>query len=138
MTKKKSKSALSVMPGVDNAQALNPNLSGRVKRTTLLKPDEYVEGIRNGDLSILSRAITLVESQRDDHQQLAEEVINACLPFSGNSVRIGITGIPGVGKSTFIEAFGSHLIQAHQKKVAVLAVDPSSQKTKGRHQEEIG
>lgn len=131
MSNKKSKSALSVKPGVENAQALNPNLSGRIKRSALLKPDEYIDGIRNGDLSILSRAITLVESQKEDHQQLAEEVINACLPFAGNAIRIGITGIPGVGKSTFIEAFGAYLIQAKKKKVAVLAVDPSSQKTKG-------
>jgi LAO/AO transport system kinase len=131
VSKKKSKSALSVKPGVTNAQALNPNLGGRLKRSVALSADDYVAGIRTGDLSILSRAITLVESQLETHQELAEQVINACLPYSGNSMRIGITGIPGVGKSTFIEAFGLHLIQQQHKKVAVLAVDPSSQKTKG-------
>jgi len=77
------------------------------------------------DRRSLAKAITLIESKRDDHRQEAQQVLEAALPFTGNSIRIGITGIPGVGKSTFIEAFGLYLIK-QGKKVAVLAVDPSS------------
>ena len=91
----------------------------------------YFEGIKNNNRTLLSEAITLVESHNPVHQKVAEEIIELCLPHSGNSTRIGITGIPGVGKSTFIEAFGSYLIDQEKKKVAVLAVDPSSQKSKG-------
>jgi LAO/AO transport system kinase len=131
MSGKPRKSALHVQPGVTPAEPLNPNLGNQLKRTAALNAQHYVAGILGGDLAILSRAITLVESTLPEHQKLAEEVINACLPHSGNSIRIGITGIPGVGKSTFIEAFGLHLIREAQKKVAVLAVDPSSQRTKG-------
>ncbi len=81
--------------------------------------------LRSGNRRALARAITLVESTRSDDRELAQSVLEQCLPHSGKSIRIGITGIPGVGKSTFIEAFGLHLI-AQGKKVAVLAVDPSS------------
>jgi LAO/AO transport system kinase len=91
---------------------------------------ELVQGILNGDIPTLARAITLVESTNIEHYQNSNEIIDRCLPHSGNSVRIGITGVPGVGKSTFIEAFGSYLT-AHGKKVAVLAVDPSSTIGKG-------
>lgn len=80
---------------------------------------------------MLSRAITLVESRLHSDQELAQEVINAVLPYAGNSVRIGITGVPGVGKSTFIEAFGIYLIQQQNKKLAVLAIDPTSQRSGG-------
>lgn len=80
---------------------------------------------------MLSRAITLVESRLLSDQELAQEVINAVLPHSGNSVRIGITGVPGVGKSTFIEAFGNYLIKEESKKLAVLAIDPTSQRSGG-------
>ena len=80
---------------------------------------------------MLSRAITLVESKLASDQELAQEVIGAVLPHSGNSVRVGITGVPGVGKSTFIEAFGIYLIQEQQKKLAVLAIDPTSQRSGG-------
>lgn len=78
----------------------------------------------------LSQAITLIESSKKDHQEIAQKVINFCLPLSGNSVRIGITGVPGVGKSTFIEAFGTFLTSIG-KKVAVLAIDPTSQQSRG-------
>lgn len=81
--------------------------------------------LRQGDRRTLAVAITLVESKRDDHRYEAQQVLEQILPQTGNSIRIGITGIPGVGKSTFIEAFGLHLIK-QGKKVAVLAVDPSS------------
>lgn len=97
----------------------------------LFKSDEYVKKILQGDRIMLSRAITLVESTLPEHQNLAIDVIQKCLAFSGNSIRIGVTGVPGVGKSTFIEAFGSYLIEKHNKKVAVLSIDPSSTQSKG-------
>jgi LAO/AO transport system kinase len=91
---------------------------------------EYRNGILSGDRAILSRAITLVESSLDSDADLASQLVQEILPKTGNSIRIGITGVPGVGKSTFIESFGKLLVdKGHQ--VAVLAVDPSSQKTKG-------
>ena len=86
---------------------------------------ELIEGILNGNITALSRAITLVESTNVSHLEKANEVVNACLPHANKSIRIGITGVPGVGKSTFIEAFGKYLTGLG-KKVAVLAVDPSS------------
>ncbi|MEK6782674.1 MAG: methylmalonyl Co-A mutase-associated GTPase MeaB [Bacteroidota bacterium] len=91
---------------------------------------ELKEGILSGDRIILAKAITLVESQLPSDQQMAEELIEKLLPKTGSAIRLGITGVPGVGKSTFIESFGKHLTSLH-KKIAVLAVDPSSQKTKG-------
>lgn len=92
--------------------------------------ENYVAGIKQSDRVVLSRAITLVESNNPNDKILANKLISECLPFSGNSIRIGVTGIPGVGKSTFIEAFGSYLISIG-KKVAVLAIDPSSATNKG-------
>lgn len=92
--------------------------------------DELFNGIQNGDRSMLSRAITLVESSKHEHHQMAEELIQKCMPYSGNSIRIGITGVPGVGKSTFIESFGEYITQ-QSKKLAVLAIDPSSERSKG-------
>jgi LAO/AO transport system kinase len=96
------------------------------------RPDvaEYFREIRNGNRIFLGRAITLIESKKPEHQALAQELIELCLPFSGNSIRIGITGVPGAGKSTFIESFGTYLTN-QDKKVAVLAVDPSSNISKG-------
>ncbi|MGV3558363.1 methylmalonyl Co-A mutase-associated GTPase MeaB [Larkinella arboricola] len=95
-----------------------------------LPPDHYIAGIRAGDRLVLSRAITLVESQLESDQALALQVLEAVLPQTGNAIRIGITGVPGVGKSTFIEAFGKHLTSSG-KKLAVLAIDPSSQRSHG-------
>lgn len=92
--------------------------------------DELVNGILSGDKTALSRAITLVESTSAAHLEKATDVVNKCLPHANKSVRIGITGVPGVGKSTFIEAFGKHLTSLG-KKVAVLAVDPSSSVSHG-------
>jgi len=86
--------------------------------------------IRDGDRRALARAITLIESTRDDHRAQAEQLMAELLPYSGNSIRVGISGVPGVGKSTFIEIFGLKIIEAGHK-VAVLAVDPSSPKTGG-------
>ncbi|EMI72003.1 methylmalonyl Co-A mutase-associated GTPase MeaB [Leptospira noguchii] len=97
-----------------------------IRRKSLPTSEEFVKGILSGDRVMLSRAITLVESARTDHKELAEKIIDACLPHSGKSIRIGITGIPGVGKSTFIESFGMHAI-SQGKKLAVLTIDPSSQ-----------
>lgn len=101
------------------------------KKKQFFNVDYYFEGIRNKNLTILSKTITLLESTKTEHQQLAEELIELCLPLSGKSIRIGITGVPGVGKSTFIESFGKYVIETHNKKVAVLAIDPSSTKSKG-------
>lgn len=100
------------------------------KRRKLHSVEEYVDGIRSGNIALLSKAVTLVESSRPEHQRIAQEIIMKCLPFSGNSIRIGITGVPGVGKSTFIEALGKH-ITLHGGKLAVLAIDPSSERSKG-------
>jgi LAO/AO transport system kinase len=92
--------------------------------------NEFVDGILSSQISYVSKAITLVESTKHEHQEQAQQIINAIIKYSGNSIRIGITGVPGVGKSTFIESFGLEVIkQGH--KLAVLAVDPSSQISKG-------
>ena len=99
-------------------------------RKMILSSEELFQGILNADKSSLARAITLVESTKKEDQQLAKDIIEKCLATKTNSIRIGITGVPGVGKSTFIEAFGKKLT-AIGEKVAVLAVDPSSSQTKG-------
>jgi len=91
---------------------------------------EFKKGVLAGDRVILSQAITLVESNLETDSKLAGDLVQELLPYAGNSIRVGITGVPGVGKSTFIESFGKMLVEKG-KKVAVLAVDPSSQKTKG-------
>ena len=129
---KKFKSALSVSEGVEQPPMIN---SSAVKRFRKIKRKQYTgkeltEGILSGDRTMLSKAITLIESSLPEHINLAHEVINNCLPYSGKSIRIGITGVPGVGKSTFIESFGKYLTsQGH--KIAVLAIDPSSERSKG-------
>ncbi len=103
---------------------------GSIPKKSLPDVDTFVQGILSGDIVLLSRAITLVESTLHVHQELAEKILERCLPHSGKSVRVGITGIPGVGKSTFIETFGNHLID-QGKKIAVLTIDPTSQLSKG-------
>ena len=100
------------------------------KAKNRLQASAYIDGIKNGDRVILSRAITIVESNLESDKILAKEIIQAILPKSGNSIRIGITGVPGVGKSTFIEVFGKYLV-SKQHKVAILSIDPSSQRSKG-------
>lgn len=95
-----------------------------------LSLNAYKSGVLQGNRVILSQAITLVESRLEEDMDLAAKLVQEILPATGKSIRIGITGVPGVGKSTFIEAFGKLLIQ-ERKKLAVLAVDPSSQKSKG-------
>ncbi|KKJ75727.1 protein kinase [Kiloniella litopenaei] len=94
------------------------------------KIDKLVEGIADGQRRALAQAITLIESTRSDHREDADRLLEQILPMSGKSIRIGISGVPGVGKSTFIESFGMHLI-GKGFRVAVLAIDPSSQRTGG-------
>ncbi len=111
--------------------SINPDFGkGKTPKKQLPSAEELARGIRAGNRAALSRSLTFAESKLDTHRQLAEELIHQLLPKTGNSLRIGITGVPGVGKSTFIEAFGSYLIE-QGKKVAVLAIDPSSSRTKG-------
>ena len=95
---------LQVNSGVSSQPTVNPYRRPR-RRKPQLSAGEYVEGILKGDISILGQAVTLVESTADQHQALAQEVIEKCLPYSGNSRRIGITGVPGAGKSTSIDVF---------------------------------
>lgn len=124
---------LSVNKGIEQPDTVNADSVSRFLKKNLRKEltvKQYCEGILQGNRTILSRAVTLIESNKADHQRMAQEIIGRCLPFSGNSVRIGITGVPGAGKSTFIESFGTYLT-AMGKKLAVLAIDPSSEKTKG-------
>jgi len=99
-------------------------------RKKRLDSSAYIQGILSGDRLVLSRAITLIESQNPEDTKLAEEVLQGILHQTGNAIRIGVTGVPGVGKSTFIESFGTYLTENKQK-IAVLTIDPSSQKTKG-------
>ena len=121
---------LTVNSGVAQPPVVNPYLNRRPKRKQRPSTPELVEGILRGDVTMLSRAVTLVESLSDSHQAIAQEVIEKCLPHSGNSRRIGITGVPGAGKSTSIDVFGLHVLRQGGK-LAVLAIDPSSERTKG-------
>ncbi|MCM1076067.1 MAG: methylmalonyl Co-A mutase-associated GTPase MeaB [Bacteroides sp.] len=120
---------LTVNQGVKQPPVVNPYLRPR-RRRSLPNASELVEGILKGDITTLARAVTLVESLSPDHQVIAQEVIEKCLPHSGNSRRIGITGVPGAGKSTSIDVFGLHVLRRGGK-LAVLAIDPSSERTKG-------
>ncbi|GAB4156660.1 MAG: methylmalonyl Co-A mutase-associated GTPase MeaB [Winogradskyella sp.] len=126
------KSALNEQEGIDPPKILSANSAKFIKDKRKKQPsvEDLVNGITTGNITDLSRAITLVESTNQNHTQKAHEIVTACLPYANKSVRIGITGVPGVGKSTFIEAFGSYLTRIG-KKVAVLAVDPSSSLSKG-------
>ena len=121
-------SALNVTSGVESQPVVNPYFK-RPKRR-VLTTDEFVEGILAGNRTILSQAITLVESNNRDHYAQAQEIIERCLPYSGRSMRIGITGVPGAGKSTFIEAVGG-IVTDQGHKLAVLAIDPSSERSGG-------
>ena len=123
---------LKVNKGIVDIKDVNQDSINRfknIKRETL-SAQEYFEGIKEGNITILSKAITLVESSNSKHHALADEIINLCLPFSGKSQRIGITGVPGVGKSTFIENIGLKIVEKGHR-VAILAIDPSSEKSKG-------
>ncbi|MBO5626225.1 MAG: methylmalonyl Co-A mutase-associated GTPase MeaB [Prevotella sp.] len=122
---------LQVNAGVTSQSIVNPYLKrGRFRRHEY-SAAEMVDGILKGDVTILSQAVTLVESVNPNHYAKAQEVIDKCLPYSGNSVRIGISGVPGAGKSTSIDEFGIHVLERTGGKLAVLAIDPSSERSKG-------
>ena len=119
---------LKVNEGVAAQPMINPNLRRVARRTYTV--DEFVAGILASDITCLSQAVTLVESNRPEHQAVAQQIIERCLPYSGKSMRIGITGVPGAGKSTSIDTFGMHLVK-QGRKLAVLAIDPSSERSGG-------
>lgn len=122
---------LAVSKGIPQPPTVSPYIH-EIRRTKRKKytVSQYVDGILKGDIAILSQAVTLVESLKPEHHDKAQEIIEKCLPYSGNSIRVGITGVPGAGKSTSIDSFGMHLLnQGH--KLAVLAIDPSSERSKG-------
>ena len=123
---------LAVNKGIDQPNIVNEDSIRKFlnKKRKLLHPNEYVDGILEGNITLLSKAVTLVESSNAKHQEIAQEIIMRCLPHGGKSIRIGITGVPGVGKSTFIESLGSYLTSKGNK-LAILAIDPSSERTKG-------
>ncbi len=129
---KEENSALIVNNGIAQPPMVNPHAAELLKKRQQPLPgtEEYIAGIRSGDITMLSRAITLIESRRPEHQAIAQKVLEACRPYAGNSIRLGITGVPGAGKSTFIEAFGG-MITAQGHKLAVLAIDPGSERSKG-------
>ena len=120
---------LQVNAGIEQPPSVSPYIHNRKRRRTL-SVDDYVEGILAGDKAVLGQAVTLVESLVPEHQLVAQEVIRQCLPHTGNSRRIGITGVPGAGKSTSIDVFGMDVVK-HGGKLAVLAIDPSSERSKG-------
>ena len=128
----KNKSALHEKEGVTKPETTSKNAADKIKinRKKETSVDEFVTQILAGNITFLSKAITLVESTNTKHQEKANQILERCLSYANKSARIGITGVPGVGKSTFIEAFGKHITNLG-KKVAVLAVDPSSSINKG-------
>ena len=128
----KAYKGLTVNAGIEQPSSVNPYLKNRPKRKKReLSVSDYVDGIVKGDITTLSRAVTLVESVKPEHQVVAQEVIEKCLPYAGSSIRVGISGVPGAGKSTSIDAFGLHILEKHGGKLAVLAIAPSSERSKG-------
>lgn len=123
---------LNVNKGVENLPSVDPDAAKRFlgRRRSRLKVEDYVKGILDGDVTILSRAVTMIESNKPEHQAVAQQIIEKCVPYAGKSVRLGITGVPGAGKSTFIEALGMHILNGGGK-LAVLAIDPSSERSRG-------
>jgi len=130
--REKKKTALSVSEGVEQPGSINLQAVDHLKKAKKKQQStkQLLSGIRRGDISLLGQAITLVESSLESHQEAAQELISACLPYSGKSFRVGITGVPGAGKSTFIESLGKHIIEGGGK-LAVLAIDPSSERSRG-------
>lgn len=128
----RDRSTLKVNKGVEQPPSVHPESLERFKNRKKpdLKPLEYLEGILQGNRTILSQAITIIESQLPRHTEMAREIISLVLPHTGKSMRIGITGVPGVGKSSFIEAIGGFITSLGHK-LAVLAIDPSSERSKG-------
>jgi len=136
-TENKPPSALHIMQGVegghDGMTGANPNIDPEKKHASgnhNLSAEQYVKGVLSGDRTVLGRAITLVESNAPAHQDLAQEVLKELMPHTGKSIRVGITGVPGAGKSTFIETLGCRLTEKGHR-LAVMAVDPSSNLTRG-------
>ncbi|OAB75767.1 methylmalonyl Co-A mutase-associated GTPase MeaB [Cochleicola gelatinilyticus] len=130
--KTKHHSALAEKDGITPPESLSTTAAEKLKKVRKSPPttQQLIKGILKGDKTALSRAITSIESTAIKHRQQAKDIIDACLPHANQSIRIGITGVPGVGKSTFIEQFGTLLVSKGHK-VAVLAVDPSSSISKG-------
>ncbi len=130
--KNQHKTLLSVNKGVENLKHLEKhNMSEfKNKKKTDISSSVFFKEISKGNILYLSKAVTLIESTKREHVLKAQEIINKCLPISGNSIRIGLTGVPGVGKSSFIESLGMFLVN-QGKKVAVLAVDPSGKRSGG-------
>ncbi len=126
----KQYTGLQVNAGIEQPPTVNPYLNLRRKHRPQLSVNDYVEGIIKGNTTVLGQAVTLVESLAPAHQAIAQEVIEKCLPYAGKSQRIGITGVPGAGKSTSIDVFGLHVLKRGGK-LAVLAIDPSSERSKG-------
>ena len=124
-------SALHVRPGRAASEPPRELIARLSHRRPKLSHHQYVNGILKGDRTVLAQAITLIESSRVADRELAEQILEDCLPHTGNSIRVGITGVPGAGKSTLIEVLGASLIREHQQKVAVLAIDPTSQLSGG-------
>lgn len=132
LSAKPYKSTLKVQQGINQPAAINKDAASRIKQKKLpeFSKQKMFEGLLSGNITVLSKAITLIESTLPGQQKIAQQLLEACLPHSGKSLRIAITGVPGVGKSTLIEALGKHLTK-QKYKVAVLAIDPSSYRTKG-------
>lgn len=121
--------AVNVVKGIDEVSNFSsPNINS--VRTKIFSAEDLFKGVINDDRNLLARCITLIESNSQKHHEKAEHILNKLLPYSGNSIRIGISGVPGAGKSTLIEALGLYLIEKGHK-VAVLTVDPSSSISKG-------
>lgn len=129
MSEEKHKS-LKVQKGIEQPSSINRNFKFKKQNADKIDVDKLFKGIREGKTDTLSKAITLVESTKESHIEKAQKLIEKCLPYSGKSIRIGITGVPGVGKSTFIDSFGSYVCEQGNK-LAVLAIDPSSSTNKG-------
>jgi len=130
--KNHSESALRVRPGCKTPEPPLEMIARLPKRRRALSRQQIMDGILHGDRAVLAQAITLIESSRAADRELAEQILEDCLPHSGNSIRVGITGVPGAGKSSVIERLGAYLTGEHRgsesgQKVAVLAIDPSSQ-----------
>lgn len=132
MTAKKEKSALKVTGGVAQPASVNERALEQIRqsRKGIADPEELFREIRAGKRKALSQAITMVESALPEHQLVAQALISKCLPYAGNSLRLGITGVPGAGKSTFIESFGNYLLRSDHQ-LSVLAIDPSSERSGG-------
>ncbi|MDR2511593.1 MAG: methylmalonyl Co-A mutase-associated GTPase MeaB [Bacteroidales bacterium] len=123
-------SALTERKGVEGVQSINPALRNLAAAGNEMTANDYVHGVLNGNRNVLAKAITLVESTKESDKILSQNILRKLSPFAGKSVRIGVTGVPGAGKSTLIEALGMNLLEKRHK-IAVLAIDPSSERSKG-------